>query len=130
MRLLSIIINYGVIIMMSSRIPSWGSGHKSIFICLHFLEIFFKKICIFLKKLKKWHMCKQIIRRGPSMPVPLTSSSICCSYHEIKGESWHHFYPPPDEVGAGGIGVASDVRPAGRPSVRPASAFRFRSRAW
>ena len=27
------------------------------------------------------------------------------------------FYPPPDEVGAGGIGVASDVRP----SVRPAS---------
>ena len=23
-----------------------------------------------------------------------------------------HFYPPPDEVGAGGIGVASDVRPA------------------
>ena len=23
------------------------------------------------------------------MPVTLTSSSICCSYHEIKGESWH-----------------------------------------
>ena len=29
-----------------------------------------------------------------------------------------HFYPPPDEVGAGGIGVASDVRPSVRPDVR------------
>ena len=27
------------------------------------------------------------------------------------------FYPLPDEVGAGGIGVASDVRPSGRPAV-------------
>ena len=27
------------------------------------------------------------------------------------------FYPPPDEVGVGGIGVASDVRPAVRLSV-------------
>ena len=41
----------------------------------------------FAQKLKKWHiMCKKIIRRGHSMPVPLTSSSIYCSYHEIKSE--------------------------------------------
>ena len=32
------------------------------------------------------------------------------------------YYPPPDEVGAGGIGAASDVRSS---SVRPASAFSF-----
>ena len=38
--------------------------------------------------------------------------------------SFSNFYPPPDEVGAGGIGVASDVRPS---RVRM-SAFRFRSR--
>ena len=42
------------------------------------------------------------------------------------------FYPPPDEVGAGGIGIASDVRPSGCPAVHPSrvrmSAFRFRSR--
>ena len=31
------------------------------------------------------------------------------------------FYPPPDEVEAGGIGDASDVRPSMRLSVRPAS---------
>ena len=35
----------------------------------------------------------------------------------MKHTSAARFYPPPDEVGAGGIGVASDVRP----SVRPAS---------
>ena len=46
--------------------------------------------CIFFTNKKKWHMCK-IIRRGHSMPVPLTSSSICCSYYETKGESWHYF---------------------------------------
>ena len=33
-------------------------------------------------------MWEKMIRRGHSMHVPLTSdSSICCSYHEIKGES-------------------------------------------
>ena len=39
----------------------------------------------------------------------------------IKAAPWDdiNFYPPPDEVGAGGIGVASDVHPPVRPSVRP-----------
>ena len=27
-------------------------------------------------------------------------------------KKYSHLYPPPDEVGAGGIGVASDVRPS------------------
>ena len=29
----------------------------------------------------------------------------------------YYFYPPPDEVGAGGFGVATDVCPSGSPSV-------------
>ena len=70
-----------MILIMSSSTSSYGSEHSSI--------SFF---CISLQKLKKWHMCKKIIRRGHVMPVPLTSWSICCSYHEIKGESWHHFF--------------------------------------
>ena len=32
-------------------------------------------------------MSKKIVTRGHSMPVPLTSSSICCSYHEIKARA-------------------------------------------
>ena len=57
--------------MMSSKTSSLGSGHS-----------LFSFFCIFLQKLKEWHMCKKIIRRVHSMPVPLTSSSICCSYHD------------------------------------------------
>ena len=40
----------------------------------------------------------------------------------------HNSYPPPDKVGAGGIGVASDVPPSVCPAVRLDVAFRFRSR--
>ena len=36
------------------------------------------------------------------------------SPHTAKDYS--RFYPPPDEVGGGGIGVVSDVRPSARPS--------------
>ena len=42
-----------------------------------------------------------------------------------KSENAINFYPPPDEVGAGGIGVASDCRPSGCRSVRPASDVRI-----
>ena len=48
--------------------------------------------------------------------------------HALLQISVWHFYPPPDEVGAGGIGVASDVRLSVRPSRVRMSAFRFRSR--
>ena len=47
-----------------------------------------------------------------------------------KSENAINFYPPPDEVGAGGIGTASDCRPSGCRSVRPASGcLHFVSRA-
>ena len=47
----------------------------------------------FLPSVRPIRKCRvgKIIRRGHSMPVPLTYSSIFCSYHEIKGQSWHHF---------------------------------------
>ena len=41
--------------------------------------------------LKNGTCVKKVIRRGHSMPVPLTSSSTCCNNYGIKGESWHHF---------------------------------------
>ena len=47
----------------------------------------------------------------------------------LPGSSCFIFLSPPDKVGAGGIGVASDVCPSLRQSVRPScvriSAFRF-----
>ena len=71
--------------------------------------------------------------------VLLAQFSLYVHKSGLKPDSFHflfqcvirlfdHFYPLPDEVGAGVIGVASDVRPSGRPSRVRMSAFRFRSR--
>ena len=50
-----------------------------------------QSFAFFCKFFKNGTCVKKIIRWGHSMPVPLTYSRICCSYHEIKGESCHHF---------------------------------------
>ena len=65
--------------MMSSRASR--NPHREVDI------VYSQFLHFFTKKNKKWHLRKKNIRRGRSMPVPLTYSSICCSYHETKGKS-------------------------------------------